>query len=200
MYLEHRGFLNIELEKNINYNNTMEFNGTIVITDPCYFAKDQDWDREDGGFDYTNYGIEEGLGFTNFIWSDTGYGDGSWKVSELNTILGTMELEKFVEDIEEAYYGFFKESNVANQIRLEGLVNQRTTIGRYCVDSGTFGVFYLDEVLNYCPNFLVEYGDWCYTIVRDFVGDIDLYEDSRNQKHILGVGNKTFYSNTVSWL
>lgn len=176
----------------------MNFNGTIIITDPCYIAENKDWGN---GFNYNNMTISEEVGFSdNYIWEDTGIGDGRWKVSKLKNILGLLELEKFIDDIEEAYYNLYDNPSIENQINLEKLVNQRETIGRYCVDSGTFGVFYLDEVLKYKPDFLVEHGDWCYTIIKDFIGDVNVYTDSREQKHFLGIGNKTFYSNTVSWL
>lgn len=184
----------------------MNVSGNLIITDPYYFAKEEHWCETYGksGFNWTtpkNMTIDPELGFTDYLWDSTGVGDGKWKVSQIrNKILSGMELEKFIEDIEDAYYNFFRESSIENQIKLEDLVGQRETIGRYCVDSGTYGVFILDEVLKYRPNFLVEYGDFCYTIIQDFQGDVSIYRDSRNQSHIIGVGNKSFYSNTVSWL
>lgn len=179
----------------------MKIDGTIIITDPCYFVKrDEDWSSNDTGFNYVTYKINPSLGFTDYIWEATKVGDGRWKVSEMNKVMCQLELEKFVEDIEDAYYSFFKNSNIDNQIKLEDLIRSRKTIGRFCVDSGSFGVFKLDEVLKYCPDFLSNYGDWCYTIIPNFIGDVNFFEDSNNQVHILGVGNKSFYSNTVSWL
>lgn len=174
----------------------MNFNGTIIITDPCYIAEDKDWGKD---FNYDTLSISPKI-FSSYIWEGTGVGDGRWKVSQLKNILGSLELEKFVENIEDAYYKFHDKSSVENQIILEDFINQRETIGRFCVDSGTFGVFYLEEVLRYKSDFLVEHGEWCYTIIDRFIGDIEVYTDSRNQKHFLGIGNKTFYSNTVSWL
>ena len=175
----------------------MKIDGTIIITDPYYFAEK----KKKKEFDCNTMSIDPSLGFTDYIWNNTGVGDGRWKVSEMNDgIFSGMELENFIEHIEDAYYNFFKKSSIENQIKLEELINKRTTIGRYCVDSGTFGVFKLNEVLGYCPDFLVTHGYHCYTIIKDFIGDVDTYTDSRNQKHIIGVGNKSFYSNTVSWL
>lgn len=182
----------------------MKISGNLIITDPCYFAKNEHWSNGRSGFNWStpkNMTIDHNLGFTEYLWDSTGVGDGRWKVSQIrDKIMSGMELEKFIEDIEDAYYTFFRNGSLENQIKLEDLVGQRETIGRYCVDSGTYGVFLLDEVLKYDPSFLVENGSHCYTIVQDFSGDVDIYEDSRNQSHIIGVGNKSFYSNTVSWL
>lgn len=49
----------------------MNFNGTIIITDPCYITTNADYER-------TNYGSElDKLGFTTFLVADTGFGDWS---------------------------------------------------------------------------------------------------------------------------
>lgn len=50
----------------------MIFEGTIIITDPCYFAKDEDWND---GFITQEYLINPDLGFTDYIWIYTGFGD-----------------------------------------------------------------------------------------------------------------------------
>ena len=174
----------------------MEFNGTIIITDPCYIANDNTWGTE---FNYNDYTISLPE-FTNYLWTSTNVGDGRWKVSEMNNIVIELTLEDFVEKIEDAYYNFFEHATFENEAILENLIQSRKTIGKFCVDSGSYGVFYLDEVLKHNPKFLTEYGDWCYTIIPDFIGSVNIYEDSRNNSHVLGTGNKTFYSNSVSWL
>lgn len=199
------GFLSTGLEKNINYKkDTMEFNGTVIITDPYFISGRADWGTKfctplkDGKSGIGH--ISEDLGFGNYIFRKATSGDGKWKVSELDTILGTLELEEFIERIEEAYENFFKKSSIENEITLETLIRRRNTIGRFYSDSGCYGVFLLDDVLRYNSDFLTKYGNWCYTIVPDFIGDIEVYDDSNNNFHIIGVGNKTFYSNTMSWL
>ena len=97
----------------------MNFNGTIIITDPCYIAENKDWGN---GFNYNNMTISEEVGFSdNYIWEDTGVGDGRWKVSKLKNILGLLELEKFIDDIEEAYYNLYDNPSIENQINLEKL-------------------------------------------------------------------------------
>ena len=47
----------------------MKFKGSIVITDPCYFIKEEDWDGMDTDF--------KALGFTDFLVDETHYGDWS---------------------------------------------------------------------------------------------------------------------------
>ena len=41
----------------------------LIVTDPCYFAKDDEWCNEIDPFEY-----KLGEGFTEYEWEDTGYG------------------------------------------------------------------------------------------------------------------------------
>ena len=127
----------------------MEFNGTIIITDPCYISTGNTWGRE---FDWKTYTISLPE-FTNYLWSSTNVGDGSWKVSEMNKITSELTLEDFIEKLEDAYYNFFEYASLENESKLENLIQSRKTIWKFCVDSGSYGVFYLDEVLKHNPRF-----------------------------------------------
>jgi len=62
----------------------MEFDGDIIITDPCYFIKDEDWGRSDYGED-----VEE-LGLIHYMARDTIYGDWSCSVfdAESKEVIG----------------------------------------------------------------------------------------------------------------
>lgn len=176
--------------------NREEFNGTLIITDPCYFAKEEDW-GEGKVFDYNEYCIRD-LGFTKFVWMPTGFGDGSWGVYGTEKIMSQIELEEHSKEVIETIDDNNGDnSNVNTEIRLHKLLKQEMPIGQFCVDSGTFGVFYLDEVLKYNPSFLSDLGDWCYTIIPDFIGAVEVMptvsEDFELFK-VLGVGNKTFYT------
>jgi len=178
-------------------------NKTIVITDPCYIALDKDWD-ENGAFNYGEYKITDNH-FTDYIWQSTGFGDGSFAVNQTNKILSQGELEKHIDDLLKTTRAFIESpTSVDRQISYENLVRQSKNVGRFCVDSGTFGVFILDEVLSYNPNFLSDYGDWCFAIIEDFTGNIETYfteeindEDNSSsypENHIIGMGNKTIFS------
>lgn len=55
----------------------MKFKGDIIITDPCYICKDNDWEK-------CRYGETMGaLGIKNYICRDTIYGD--WSCTTYNT-------------------------------------------------------------------------------------------------------------------
>lgn len=172
----------------------MEFKGTIVITDPCYFAKDCDWD-ESGNFDYESCTIH-GLGFSDYIWMPTEIGDGSWSVFGLDELTGQIELEKHVNKVLELESALDSGKRLSvSKNELQNLQKKETVLGQFGVDSGTFGVFYLDEVLEYNPSFLSDIGNWCYTVIPDFKGNIDVLECNEDRDFvILGVGNKTFYT------
>ena len=178
--------------------NFRHFKGTLVITDPSYFAKDSDWGNT---FDYKNHIISKDLGFTDYIWLNTGYGDGSWGIYSLDKITGQLELEDHISRVLSAMNEVEKSSGAASRNKLQEILKKETPLGEFCVDSGTFGVFYLDDVLRYYPNFLADLGGWCYTIVPDFIGLVDIDQtisgsDEGDFKDfcIKGIGNKTFYS------
>lgn len=175
----------------------MKFNGDIIIIDPFYLSEDIKCGIDS---DLSNLQLNKDTVFSNnYIWKNTETVYCRWKVSEI--LDSTKSIENFIDDIELAYSKFFDSPSKKNQEDLEELISKRNTIGRFLTDnSDTYGVFYLDEVLKYSPNLFKKYGDWCYTIIKDFQGDIEVYIDKNKLFHIIGVGNKTFYSNTVTWL
>lgn len=72
-------------------------------------------------------------------------------------------------------------------------------IGRFCADTGLVGVFLLDEVLEYNPDFdWYDFRPWTTTLIEDFEGDIkievipseDEYEDKLVS--VIGTGNINF--------
>lgn len=47
-------------------------------------------------------------------------------------------------------------------------------IGTFCADAGLVGVFLLDEVMAYNPDYKdVEENHWCVTCIRDFKGTVE---------------------------
>lgn len=51
----------------------MKFKGDIIITDPCYICKDDDWSM----LDYSDESLMDELGFKNYLVEPTVYGDWS---------------------------------------------------------------------------------------------------------------------------
>ncbi len=165
---------------------------SIIITDPCYVAKEKEW-GEGETFDWEKSTINSPL-FSEYIWEDTGSGDGSWDVFEVDHRLGEGGLMNFVDDYAIALKNvddFPNDENYKNI--LKKLESQQTKVGNFSADSGCIGVFYLDEVLKYNPDFQSGLSNNCYTIIKDFAGRIIIYS-AEDYFHILGIGNKTFYT------
>ena len=151
-----------ENEKSYFSNITKHFKGDIIITDPCYVMKEKDWPDSLENIDWGNcvYNPEQ-FGITNFIASDTLYGD--WSC------------------------GTYKLDNIGNSVKYSELT-KKNEIGGFCADAGLVGVFLLDDVLKYNPN--IEYKDnWCKTYIKDFDGDVSIclakYDKSTDTVNII---------------
>lgn len=111
----------------------MEFDGDILITDPCYITKcteeQNDWDVCDYGENMSILGINQSMS------RDTLYGDCECTTYNTDT---TEEL------------------------------------GDFCIDSGMVGVFLLNEVLEYNPDFteLLKEHPGLATVIRSFKGTV----------------------------
>lgn len=66
------------------------------------------------------------------------------------------------------------------------------TIGKFCADSGMVGVFNLQDVLKYNPDFNYHIEKtWTTSLIKDFDGDIDIiYNDGVAE--VIGNGNIKF--------
>ena len=153
----------------------MFFKGSIYITDPCYIAKDEDW-MSDKGFDVESYSINLPE-FTHYLIDATGQGDGSWKVYMVpdEMKLSLQDIYDIIEDVDDD-------------------LSEYTEAGRYCADAGMSCVVYKKEADEYNPEFSKEYGNHCYTLIKDFEGKIVEYYDEDDILHFVGIGNKTFFT------
>jgi len=147
-------------------------NRSLIITDPCYIAKDEDWGSS---FDWDTDEIDSSLGFSDYLWVPSGYGDGSPDVFEIDR---DINLYRYFDELAEA-----RENNDDDSIN--ELRSLQSKIGGYCMDAGAMGVFYLDEVEKYNPSFFDEYSDFCYCIIEDFTGTIEDIEDSSGCYHFV---------------
>ena len=148
-------------------------NKTIIITDPCYIAKDKDWGTK---FDWCTNKINVPE-ISDYIWSETGHGDGSFDVLELEEIS-----EDHIDD-------FFRELKIAEEKEDEdtykSLFSLLKSIGEFSVDSGTMIVALYDEIFKYNSKFINEIPTPCYCIIKDFSGTIEVFKDENNTKHFL---------------
>jgi len=146
----------------------MKFKGDIIITDPCYIDDKTNtlWDNRDIDI-FTGDGISK-LGFTNYIWDTTIYGD--WSCTTYETVIG-----KDPTEIEE-----LTESDVIKPL------------GEFCADAGLVGVFLLDEVLKFNPKFDYHINrPWATTLIKDFDGEV-YYTTHKDEVRIVGKGNINF--------
>jgi|WetSurMetagenome_2_1015567.scaffolds.fasta_scaffold162348_3 hypothetical protein len=67
-------------------------------------------------------------------------------------------------------------------------------LGHFCADAGLVGVFLLEEVLRYNPNFDYHINrEWTTTIIKGFDGDVEIvYRDG--EVSVIGKGNVNFYT------
>ena len=66
-------------------------------------------------------------------------------------------------------------------------------LGEFCADAGMFGVFLLDEVLKYNPEFdWYQTRPWTTTLIKNFDGEIDFEIDDEENLHVIGTGNINF--------
>ena len=69
-------------------------------------------------------------------------------------------------------------------------------LGTFTADAGLVGVFLLDEILEHNPDFKEYTNPVCYTIIRNFDGDVEIIEDVEMGSNVFvsGLGNINFQS------
>lgn len=157
----------------------MEFRGEIVITDPCYISKTEDWGE---GFDFINEKIDPKLGFSKYLFENTGIGDGEWSVFVLSNF--DYDTEEKIKEL------CIKGEGVDDLSTLEG-----DWKGSFTADAGLMGVFYNTEVRRYDREALTDLPQRCYTVLSNFDGDIHIIK-GKQENHIIGIG-KTYSFYTV---
>lgn len=148
----------------------MRFDGTIIITDPCYVIKnDDDWERCDYGNNF------DALGIHNYMTQETGCGD--WSCHCIKLFKDPIEIVKELADMT---------GNIEEQLICE-------EIGQFCADSGLVSVFDLDELKNYNPDIDKFIFDHPHTVttIANYHGDIDFLAPN-GITHVAGKGNINF--------
>ena len=89
--------------------------------------------------------------------------------------------ERIKEEIESEYIAF----HYSTDEMIESLEDLKEYVGECGVDSGTFGVFLLEEALKYNPNFMNSLPGSCYCIIRNFSGSVHLTYDEEGNTHFI---------------
>ena len=150
--------------------------------------KYDDWDKCDYG---ENMGV---LGIHNYISESTIYGD--WGCT-------TYQTEEEPKELLESILRVLND-NLENEEYEDDelpIPDEGKAIGRFCADAGLVGVFLLDEILAYNPDWKswIEEHSWCATIIDDFEGEVEYYIDKVDREaHIVGTGSINFYTTQTS--
>lgn len=146
--------------------------------------KYNDWDK-------CNYGENmEVLGIYNYISESTIYGD--WSCTTYQTEKEPKELLESILQVlnDNLEYGEYEDDE-------SSVFCESKDIGGFCADAGLVGVFLLDEILAYNPDWKswIEEHSWCATIIENFEGEVEYYIDKVNEEaHIVGTGSINFYT------
>lgn len=171
---------------NLRYNNfnvyldsdPVEFDGDVLITDPCYIVKDRDestrpkWEDFMRLKDYRGmsekekraagyYEDYERMRKADAEWEEANPDD--WDVCEGGYKMGALGLKTFMS--RNTLYGDWGCTTFNS--------DTKEAIGQFCADSGMVGVFSLYEVLKYNPGY-TDYitKPWCATVIENFKGTV----------------------------
>lgn len=148
--------------------------------------KYNDWDKCDYGENM------EALGIHNYISESTIYGD--WGCT-------TYQTEEEPKELLESILRVLNNNPENEEYGELPIPDEGKAIGGFCADAGLVGVFLLDEILTYNPEWKSWIGEhsWCATIIKDFEGEVEYYIDKVNKEaHIVGTGNINFYTAQTS--
>jgi len=76
----------------------------------------------------------------------------------------------------------------------------QSILGRFCADAGLVAIFKAKEIIKYNPEFFEEFflKDWCVTIIRNFIGDVEIEEvstpDGDSEIQVIGKGSINFHT------
>ena len=155
-----------------------EFNGTVVIVDPEKFAKSEDLGKK---IDTNLTRISLKLGFHGLFFSETGIG---------NCFLTYHKIDNIKE-----YYQGGSENYVKEMISNSWSGYIKPQDGQVSSDSGTVGVFLLDDIKRYNPEALKDLKEGVdYVVIKKYRGKIGYLRDKYGMIHFYGTGSTNFYT------
>lgn len=221
--LEKLNYLISKKSLNESYPKTMTVvNKDIIITDPCYIRKRQ----EEKEHEYINFNLNGDLfdlvrlnGWKSEKITMQQLFD-AYKKEELYYTL--WRLQSDVNNISDSVEDWSESEYVKNYLTSNTIygdwscttfdTDTNESIGEFCADGGEVGVFVLDEVLKYNPDFDYHINrTWTTTLIKNFTGEVSIvkrhnegvYEDEtewhkKGEKweedsiHVIGKGNINF--------
>jgi hypothetical protein len=166
-----------------------EFDGDIIITDPCYIIKHRDRSTEPKWEDYMRLPTYQGM--TKKQMQEAGYYEDyarlqeaqrtwdeenpdDWDVCECGYNMGALGLKTYM--ARSTIYGDWSCTTYNS--------DTKAPLGHFCADAGQVAVFDLNEVLAYNS----EYDDhvekpWCVTLIRDFKGHVQFIVEEEDAEH-----------------
>ena len=167
----------------------VEFNGDIIITDPCYIVKHRDRSTEPKWEDYMR--LPDYRGMTKKQMEEAGYYEDyaklqeaqakwdeenpdDWDLCECGYNMGALGLKTYMS--RSTIYGDWSCTTYNS--------DTKEPIGKFCADAGQVAVFDLNEVLAYNPEYddYVE-KDWCVTLIKNFKGTVQFVVEIEDEKH-----------------
>ena len=167
----------------------VEFDGDIIITDPCYIIKHRDRSTEPKWEDYmrlldyrgmTKKQMEEAGYYEDYAklqeaqrkWDEENPDD--WDICECGYEMGNLGLKTWMS--RDTLYGDWG-CHAFN-------ADTKEVLGEFCADSGMVGVFDLNEVLVYNP----EYDDhvekpWTTTLIKAFKGAVQFVVEENQSRY-----------------
>lgn len=176
-------------------SDLVEFNGDIIITDPCYIIKERNestrpkWDDfhpYKSIYEYPDYDEKTKtskmfsenaakLDKADEIWQKSNPDD--WDVCDCGSNMESIGIHNYM--TRDTLYGDWSCTTFD--------LDTKERIGEFCADAGLVSVLLLDEVLKYNPNFDYHKNKpWTTTLIKDFKGTVQfvvvytegVYEDS----------------------
>jgi hypothetical protein len=161
-------------------SDPVEFDGDIIITDPCYVMKHHDrstapkWDDYMRLKDYAGMNKEEltAAGFYEDYakmqeaekkWDEEHPDD--WEVCEYGDRMDKLGFTPQCYMTRDTLYGDWSCTTFD--------LNTKEEIGGFCADAGLVSVFLLDDILKYNPDYKDHLDkSWCATHIKDFKGTV----------------------------
>lgn len=161
----------------------MRFKGDIIITDPCYICKEKEevgvypkvedyisYDREKDYPDYkkSSCGSEQCReDWKRYSAALSEYRDNNvsdWELCNYGEDMEVLGIKNYI--CRDTLYGDWSCTTYNSDTHEE--------LGEFCADGGMVGVFLLDEVLKYNPDFNYHIERlWTTTLIKNFDGEID---------------------------